>query len=92
VVGRTRNGNDARPLAKESVTRIVRWTGPPAVVRVKTPADVTVAIPSHLARAEVLDLASLVLSHGEYRELCRAIEGTARRGGSAQRPGHPRLA
>jgi hypothetical protein len=79
-------------LRKESVTRIVRWTGPPAVVRVKTPADVTVAIPSDLARAEVLNLASLVLSQSEYRELCRAIEGTARRGGSAQPPGHPRLA
>jgi hypothetical protein len=84
VVGRTRNGNEARPLAKESLTRVVRWTGSPAVVRVKTRTDVTVAIPSHLARAEVLELASLVLSHGEYRELCRAIEGTARRGGSAQ--------
>ena len=58
----------------------------------KTPADVTVAIPSDLGRAEVLNLASLVLSQSEYRELCRAIEGTARRGGSAQRPGHPRLA
>jgi hypothetical protein len=92
VAGRTRNGNEARPLAKESVTRIVRWTGSPAVIRVKTPVDVTVAIPNHLAHAEVLNLASLVLSHGEYRELCRAIEGTAQRGGSAQRPGHPRLA
>jgi len=92
VVGRTRNGNEARPLARESITRIVRWTGSPAVVRVKTRTDVTVAIPSHLERAEVLELASLVLSQGEYRELCRAIEGTARRGGSAQRPGHTRLA
>ena len=92
MVGRTRNGNEARPLEKESVTRIVRWTGPPAVVRVKTPADVTVAIPSDLERAEVLNLASLVLSQSEYRELCRAIEGSARRGGSAQRPGHPGLA
>ena len=82
----------ARPLAKESTTRIVRWTGSPAVVRVKTRTDVTVAIPNHLAPAEVLELASLVLSYGEYRELCRAIEGTARRGGSAQRPRHPRLA
>jgi len=84
VVGRTRNGNEARPLAKESPTRVVRWTGSPAVVRVKTRTDVTVAIPSQLARAEVLELASLVLSHGEYRELCRAIDVTARRGGSAQ--------
>ena len=50
----------------------------------KTPADVTIAIPRQLPREEVLDLASLVLSRSEYRELCRAIEGTARRGGSAQ--------
>ena len=84
MVRRTRNGNEARPLAKENVTRVVRWTGSSAVVRVKTRTDVTVAIPSHLARAEVLELASLVLSHGEYGELCRAIDGTARRRGSAQ--------
>ena len=92
MAGRTRNGNEAWPLAKESVTQIVRWTGSPAVVRVKTRTDVTVAIPSHLARGEVLDLASLVLSRAEYQELCRAIKGTARRGGSVDRPGQPRLA
>jgi len=59
---------------------------------VKTRTDVTVAIPSHLARAEVLELASLVLSYGEYRELCRLIGATADRGGSAQRHRRPKLA
>jgi len=57
---------------------------------VKTPADVTIAIPRQLPREEVLDLASLVLSHREYRELCHAIEGPP--GGSAHRPGHARFA
>jgi hypothetical protein len=51
------------------VTRVVRWSGFPAVVRVKTDADVIVAIPRELPRHEVLDLASLVLTGREYQEL-----------------------
>jgi hypothetical protein len=57
-----------------AVTRVVRWSGPPAVVRVKTRADLIVAIPSALPRHEVLDLARLVLSGREYQQLRREIE------------------
>src|SRR5215469_9126401 len=54
-------------------TRVVRWSGPPAVVRVQTPADVIVAVPSGLPRHDVLGLARLVLSGREYAELRRKI-------------------
>ena len=54
-------------------TRVVRWSGPPAVVRVKTRTGLIVAIPSKLPRGDVLDLASLVLSGREYQEFCRKI-------------------
>lgn len=57
-----------------AVTRVVRWSGPPAVVRVKTRTGLIVAIPSELPRHEVLDLASLVLSGREYQQLRREIE------------------
>ena len=62
------------PISAGVATRVVRWSGPPAVVRVKTRADLIVAIPSKLPRREVLDLASLVLSGREYRELPHKIE------------------
>lgn len=56
------------------VTRIHRWNGPPAVVRVKTRTDVIVAVPDRLPGHHVLDLASLVLTDREYQELRSAIE------------------
>ncbi len=67
--------------------RIVRWSGLPAVVRVRRRGDVTVAIPSGLAREDVLDLASLVLSSGEYQELRHAIRpaGPHENGAGARR-------
>jgi len=51
--------------------RVVRWSGPPAVVRVETPVDVIVAVPCELPRHDVLGLARLVLSGREYAELRR---------------------
>jgi hypothetical protein len=65
------------------VTRVVRWSGPPAVVRVQTPADVVVAVPCGLTRHDVLGLARLVLSGREYAELRRKI----RPAGSSQLSG-----
>jgi len=56
------------------VTRVVPWSGLPAVVRVKTRADVIVAIPRGVPRHEVLDLASLVLTRREYHELRHRIQ------------------
>lgn len=50
-------------------TRVVRWSGPQAVVRVKTRADVIVAIPRGLPSHEVLGLACLILNQREYSEL-----------------------
>lgn len=56
------------------VTRIQRWDGPPAVVRVETRTDVIVAVPASLPRHHVLDLASLVLTNHEYEELRSTIQ------------------
>jgi len=53
--------------------RIVQWSDLPAVVRVETGEDVTVAIPQGLPRSDVLGMASLILSNGEYGQLCDAI-------------------
>lgn len=44
-----------------------------AVVRISTEYEVVVAIPSHLSRAAVLDLARVVLSCDEYEQLSRAV-------------------
>src|SRR5215469_7630992 len=55
------------------VTQIIRWSGPRAVVRVKTAADVIVALPSALPPHEALGLAKLVLDGSEYAELAREI-------------------
>src|SRR5215469_6215492 len=62
-------------------TRVGRWSGPPAVVRVQTPADVIIAVPSGLSRHDVLGLARLVLSGREYAELRRKMRpaGSSRR-------------
>jgi len=68
--------------------QIVRWSGPSAVVRVKTREDVTVAIPSGVPDNDVLDLASLILSNGEYQELRLAIEPASQPGPG--RSGHDR--
>lgn len=62
------------------VTEVVRWSGPPAVVRVKTPADVIVVVPSGLPPHEALGLARLVLDSGEYAELRRKIKPERPRG------------
>lgn len=71
------------------VTRIQRWDGPPAVVRVQTRTDVIVAVPASLPRHHVLDLASLVLTNQEYEELRGIIQpapDTAPRPPSAGQP------
>jgi hypothetical protein len=67
------------------VTRVVRWSGPPAVVRVQTPADVVVAVPCGLPRRDVLGLARLVLSGREYAELRRKIKPASRASFSLRR-------
>jgi hypothetical protein len=54
--------------------RILRRNGlTAAVVRISTPHEVVVAIPSHLPRAAVLDLARVVLSCDEYEQLSKAV-------------------
>ena len=58
------------------VTQVVRWAGPPAVVRVKTATEVVVALPYALPPDEALDLARLVLDGREYAELNRKIKPT----------------
>ena|SRR5215469_696814 len=52
-----------------AVTRVIRCSGPPAVVRAKTRTDVIVVIPAAMCSNEVLNLARLVLSGQEYQEL-----------------------
>ena len=54
--------------------QVVRWSGPTAVVRVKTPADVIVALPDKLPPHQALGLARLVLDGREYAELSRKIK------------------
>ncbi|GIH76766.1 hypothetical protein [Planobispora longispora] len=54
--------------------RVVRWPGPPAVVKVKTRGVLTVAVSPALTHREVLELASLVLSGSEYQEFRREID------------------
>jgi hypothetical protein len=57
--------------------RIVQWSGPPAaLILVRTPRDVTVAIPRHSPRHELLELARLTLTTSEYREFQDAITPT----------------
>jgi hypothetical protein len=58
--------------------RVVRWSGPPAVVRVQTPVDVIVAVPCELPRNDILGLARLVLSGREYAELRRKMRPAGR--------------
>ncbi len=57
--------------------RIIRWSGVPAVVRVKTRRDVMVAIPVGVPRQDVLGLARLILSSREYQQLWHAIARAA---------------
>jgi hypothetical protein len=54
--------------------RIIRSSGLPAVVLVRGHGVFSVAIPDSLPSHEVLELASLVLSTGEYEEFRRAVE------------------
>lgn|SRR6266566_2061440 len=70
----TRTGSANRG---EHVMRIVRWSGVPAVLRVKTRRDVTVVIPVGIPRKDVLGLASLILSNREYQQLWHAITRAA---------------
>lgn len=71
---RGKKGGEARAQPGVVVTRIHRWDGPPAVVRVQTRTDVIVAVPDSLPGHHVLDLASLVLTDPEYEQLRSAIE------------------
>jgi hypothetical protein len=69
--------------------RVVRWSGPPAVVRVQTPVDVIVAVPRELSQHDVLGLARLVLSGREYAELrrkTRPASSSQPSGGSGRTP------
>jgi hypothetical protein len=66
--------------------RIVQWSDLPAVVRVETGEGVTVAIPQDVPRSDVLCLASLILSTGEYGQLCDAMPPT-RSAPSGEGPG-----
>jgi hypothetical protein len=64
--------------------RIIRRAGlKAAVVRINTRREVVVAIPARLPPTAVLDLARLVLSDGEYEQLCTEVrpgpDGTAAR-------------
>ena len=54
--------------------RIIRSPGLPAVVAVKGRGVSTVAIPDNLPSDEILMMASLVLSTGEYEEFRHAVE------------------
>ena len=67
------NARAAQPTQEHWVTQVFRWTGPPAVVRVKTPADVIVALPRDLPARQALGLAKLVLNGREYAEFSRKI-------------------
>ncbi|GGS95379.1 hypothetical protein GCM10010156_62040 [Planobispora rosea] len=62
--------------------RIVRWPGPPVVVKVKTRGVLTVAVSPALTDREILDLASLVLSGSEYQGFRREIGHTPPASGS----------
>lgn len=66
--------NEPIALLGEPVTRVIRWFGAEAVVRVKTRTDVVVAIPTSMPGHEVLDLARLVLSAQEHQELRTKID------------------
>jgi hypothetical protein len=56
------------------VTRVVRWSGLPAVVRVETAGDVVIALPRELPARKALGLARLVLDGREYAELTRKLK------------------
>jgi hypothetical protein len=63
--------------------RIIRRTSlNAAVVRISTPREVVVAIPTKLPDTAVLDLARLVLSDGEYEQLCETMRVGSDAGGS----------
>ena len=67
------------------VTQVVRWSGPAAaVVRVKTSAEVIVALPCELPPRQALGLAKLVLDHREYAELSRKIRPPPSRRGRSR--------
>jgi hypothetical protein len=72
-VARRDHRNPLPSIAGVSVTQVIRWSGPPAVVRVKMPGDVLV-LPCQLHLDEALDLARLVLDGREYAELARKIK------------------
>jgi hypothetical protein len=57
--------------------RIIRWSGLPAVVRVKGRGVSAVAIPAALPAEEVLEMASLVLSPSEYQQVRHEVEPVA---------------
>jgi hypothetical protein len=60
--------------------RIIRSSDVPAVVLVKAREACTLAIPESLPSHEVLELASLMLSTGEYEELRHAVQPDANYG------------
>jgi hypothetical protein len=64
--------------------RVIRWSGLSAVIRVKGRGVSAVAVPENLASREVLELASLVLSPSEFRELQHEVRpGAGEDGGES---------
>jgi hypothetical protein len=53
--------------------RVVHLVDVPAVVRIRTPTDVLVVVPSRLPASTVLALARLVLSSAELARLHREL-------------------
>lgn len=65
--------------------RVIRLPAVPGVVLVKGPGVCAIVIPDNLPRDEVLELASLVLSPGEYEEVRDAVASGAVRAPDAAR-------
>ena len=64
--------------AQENDMWIVRSSHLPAFVLVRGRGVLSVAVPESLSSDEVLELASLVLSTGEYEEFQHAVEDGVR--------------
>ena len=68
--------------------RIVRWPGTPAtLVKVRTRAEVIVAVPARLPAARVHDLARLLLSSREFDEFAALVGDPDQAGDGPAVPG-----
>jgi len=68
--------------------RIIRLADIPAVVRIRRRDEVTVVVPTHTSRNDILAAAGLVLSRQEFAEL-EAAMADRRPVGAADVPRHP---